>query len=952
MQRDTHSYTLRVGAITLLLGLIACGDATEGGFVGLDCESAADRDGDGLDDCTELELGTHPGVADTDGDGFDDKAEVDNWDRGGAFHVRFHPLIADVPRLYMEQIGPPQIVLDAQRTTGQEVAFGMSETNEDELVSTSTRGGANVRTVEEQHTAEVNAKVRSNGAVTVGTVSAGYGYEHTDTTVNSTHWSEETVEANRRETSAYYDEVRSETITPTGGTIRVTVGLMNDGDVAFTLRNLDLTALIVNPRNRSRPEAVGTLTHGDFAFTPPPLGRGADPGNLVHFGFEYKTDSAEEIARVLEHARELSIQAGSIELTGNDPGVDLGLAAADVRARTAEVLIDYGGRQPTERHRVAVDRGRDEALTLAEVLGGTLDLEYAEGAVALEGLPAGFGLTQVGDVAGSEASRTYWLAVHTVDDTSTVFHPLREAWTAGDVEIRRGDVVHLMLITDSDLDGLSDRTESELFTDPLNPDTDGDGLDDAEEVFGWPTDLEGPDCLDGDTLVRVISLPTTPDSDGDGITDAEEQAACTNPMGDLAVDAGEDLVVAANAPFELLATPRNTLDVGGLRTTWTQLAGPPVEGLGSSLGQTLTAPDEVTSLTFEVMVTDSELGTTATDVVRVLVLADPDRAVFVDLDEGSDGNDGSLASPMRTLDDALERANAQSADLYLKTPEARPYQADGTLGLAAGVNVYGGFYDDFDRDWKRDAEDRRTPIQVHASTALDVRGRATLTLSGLELRVCGGSTSEGTACPPVGVDQDSVGIDAEGLERLTLDQVTVEGGSFPDGSLEPDAEAMAGSSFGVRAHEVVQVLVTDSTLVGGRGQAGRPGEAGEDGREGDRGNAGRAAGGAGAGGARSSFGGGGGAGGAGASSDCRNGIAGQTADDYEGLRGGSGGAGGRSGRSGFLNTCNVSLGSSDGGGAGLRWVSIRVALASVGAAFAIPPAPAATARSNAVPATA
>jgi len=56
---------------------------------------------------------------------------------------------------------------------------------------------------------------------------------------------------------------------------------------------------------------------------------------------------------------------------------------------------------------------------------------------------------------------------------------------------------------DSDDDGLSDGDEVGLGTDPLDTDTDDDGLDDGEEV-----DL-GTD-------------PTNPDTDGDGLLDGQD----------------------------------------------------------------------------------------------------------------------------------------------------------------------------------------------------------------------------------------------------------------------------------------------------------------------------------------------------------------------------------------------------------------------------------------------
>jgi hypothetical protein len=55
------------------LALIGCSPPAPGAT----CAAGEDTDGDGLDDCTELELGTDPASDDSDGDGMTDLAEVD-----------------------------------------------------------------------------------------------------------------------------------------------------------------------------------------------------------------------------------------------------------------------------------------------------------------------------------------------------------------------------------------------------------------------------------------------------------------------------------------------------------------------------------------------------------------------------------------------------------------------------------------------------------------------------------------------------------------------------------------------------------------------------------------------------------------------------------------------------------------------------------------------------------
>jgi hypothetical protein len=96
--------------------------------------------------------------------------------------------------------------------------------------------------------------------------------------------------------------------------------------------------------------------------------------------------------------------------------------------------------------------------------------------------------------------------------------------------------------TDRDGDGLSDAEEDEFGTDPLNPDTDEDGLTDGGEVAEFGTDPLDPDTdsdglLDGTGEFDEVrerydgnTDPTQPDTDGDGYGDGEEMELGTNPL--------------------------------------------------------------------------------------------------------------------------------------------------------------------------------------------------------------------------------------------------------------------------------------------------------------------------------------------------------------------------------------------------------------------------------------
>lgn len=81
--------------------------------------------------------------------------------------------------------------------------------------------------------------------------------------------------------------------------------------------------------------------------------------------------------------------------------------------------------------------------------------------------------------------------------------------------------------SDKDQDGLTKREELELGTDPNNPDTDGDGLKDGDEVKKYNTDPKNPDSdgdglKDGEEVFTYKTNPAKADTDGEGLNDGDE----------------------------------------------------------------------------------------------------------------------------------------------------------------------------------------------------------------------------------------------------------------------------------------------------------------------------------------------------------------------------------------------------------------------------------------------
>ena len=100
------------------------------------------------------------------------------------------------------------------------------------------------------------------------------------------------------------------------------------------------------------------------------------------------------------------------------------------------------------------------------------------------------------------------------------FNAVKTVAPAYVVDVGPGDI-------DSDRDGLYDRDEALLGTDPYNPDTDGDGLSDGDEHLRYGTDPLNPDTdndglKDGAEILTYGTDPLNPDTDGGGVSDGHE----------------------------------------------------------------------------------------------------------------------------------------------------------------------------------------------------------------------------------------------------------------------------------------------------------------------------------------------------------------------------------------------------------------------------------------------
>jgi gliding motility-associated-like protein len=165
---------------------------------------------------------------------------------------------------------------------------------------------------------------------------------------------------------------------------------------------------------------------------------------------------------------------------------------------------------------------------------------------------------------------------------------------------------------DCDTDGLDNANENLNGTDPSNPDTDGDGINDGSEVSGSSNPLDpcdpninalaSNDC-DGDGLDNAGELTagtdnTNPDTDGDGFIDGEEVTNGSDPLNPCSPDPS--------------ALPTNDCDTDGLNNAdevalGTDPANPDTDG------DSLNDGDEVTNGSNPVDACDPNINALATN---------------------------------------------------------------------------------------------------------------------------------------------------------------------------------------------------------------------------------------------------------------------------------------------------------------------------------------------------
>lgn len=590
-------------------------------------QDGTDSDGDGITDFEEVVTwGTSPTSADTDGDGLEDRTEI--YDLGFDPESRplvFNPLVADTAAIGTDIVSGPSIelVIDESTSVGTEQVEGyedgVSRSRTSEVAyENSFEWGLMVHA-----SMEVEAKIglTEYGSLTLaGGWEAHINYAHTwtDTTTTGT-------EASRSlsRSQSTFDEA---TANATGGWIGVTVDLFNDGHVSYRLDDMSINVL----QRADGGALVPVTTLRRAASGPRTLGPGQRIDGVVFFADDLTVATTRALLR---DSTSLVFRPNDLEFSVLHHGpygaleeFPAGFLQQSIDANAVYVEVDDGD-GTVQQHAVSASANRDPSthrftgLPVCHVLAEVLRLDFAldEDGRLLE--VGGLGTTPTrfpfvtytpadGDpemlldpgatfLRPGDSLRIFSYSDDNVDGLAGVNE--RAVGLAGvqDVDFDLDDVSNLVEVArpqivqvqheparlvfssphlaDTDGDGLDDAEERLLGTDPRRIDTDGDGLADGRRLDAttlrpaMPGERDFAACPDGvpglpSDYTGVGCDPLDGDTDDDGISDLGILRPLEDAFDDLLIvgsDDGSGIHVLRGSPQGSVPPPSTLLEVSG-----------------------------------------------------------------------------------------------------------------------------------------------------------------------------------------------------------------------------------------------------------------------------------------------------------------------------------------------------------------------------------------------------
>ena len=305
-----------------------------------------DTDGDALFDGLEVTFfRTSATRADTDGDQLADGVEINLANR--------NPRVADLPKPTLE-IGEMNLTLDVRFEDTTSAGTTVVDTK------TKTAGLVQSESQEFSHTdsqsVEASTKLSQTAGFELEAGTNGIGvsvnYEATHEQGSTQSYTTGFTDSSKQEatrsyedsltSSAQQDASASRARRIDGAQVTVTATLKNIGDIPFSVRNLQVTALTQDAQNPGRLTPIATLTpqvQPDGGFNLGPLV--PERGPIVMTATPDRVFPA-QVEELMRNPRSVVFRFSNYDIT-DEAGHNFAFSSQDVFNNTASLVIDYGG---------------------------------------------------------------------------------------------------------------------------------------------------------------------------------------------------------------------------------------------------------------------------------------------------------------------------------------------------------------------------------------------------------------------------------------------------------------------------------------------------------------------------------------------------------------------------------------------------------------------------------
>ena len=542
-----------------------------------------DTDGDGIYDGNEVTFfRTSPIQADTDGDQIPDGVEVNLANR--------NPKASDLPKPTLE-VGEMNLTLDVRfedtTSAGTTVVDSKSRTVTLEQSQSQEFSHSDSQTIEASEALSQQAGFSIEGGFPKG-IGVSVNYQATTDQGSTQSYTTDFTDSSSQAATQTYEESLTSSVQQDasasrlrkidGAQVKATATLKSIGDIAFSIRNLQVTALIQDPQNPAHLTPVATLTP-----EAPPDG-GFNLGPLVpERGPVVMTASTDrvfplQVEELMRNPKSVVFKFSNYDITDAD-GHNFAFTSQDVFDRTASLVIDYGGYDSNGDHegdlseiiRVATGIGRfvadsdgDGTISEAEARGPraaatdpkarwvAFDANGKQVPLTLREALQAAGLTEYDEattpsstLTNTQRTNSYSIldiegigqrlfrvrgvqraaSAATVNGTTEwqvhTANGLDRTLGLDDIFLSPAQGAKLLLVQDTDHDGLPAVLEWMNNCSDNDKDTDHDGLDDRFETsIGWQVATGTSGQV---PMVRTVhSRCDSPDSYHDGLTDLDE----------------------------------------------------------------------------------------------------------------------------------------------------------------------------------------------------------------------------------------------------------------------------------------------------------------------------------------------------------------------------------------------------------------------------------------------